>query len=72
MTREQFLSDIVEFRRLMGTKSFWELPESNRQGAISGLRLGYLKSDEISKADAIHLESAILEYERRSIYMENI
>jgi len=71
---EFFKKELSDFRALLGQKSFWSLPDNQRQGALKGLGIVYLRlhpailGKEAEKlADWYY--SAVDEYTRREILL---
>jgi hypothetical protein len=71
---EYVQQEICRFRGLLGQKTFWELPECNRRGAIAGLTTAYFQMDfqatpEQVERVAMQFESALDEYTRREFLL---
>ncbi len=61
---QYFLDESMRFRDLMGKKSFWQDVEK-AHFAVNGLAFVYVRSIGLTKEDAINLESALIEFEKR-------
>lgn len=66
--------ELTDFRALLGQKSFWALSDNQRQGALNGLGIVYLRlhptivGEELEKlANAYY--SAVDEYTRREVIL---
>ena len=60
-----FLEDLREFHRLMGTLPFWRLPVEQRHGALKGLWYSHAKSGESDT----YIQAATREYMIREYWM---
>jgi hypothetical protein len=73
ITKEQFFNEIIYFRELMGSKSFWELPLKQRDNAVAGLATTYILVNTSNKEEieecAQMFESAKYEYDRREQFL---
>lgn len=68
-TRQQFLDQLLLFRELMGSKSFWDKPENIREKAVKGFSFVYFNADLSLPSDASLFEGTLLEYSKRETYM---
>ncbi len=73
-TEKEFLAQIVEFRRMFGTKDFWALPVDKREVAVSALGHAYLFLDgtlpqEVIERCAGIYSATVEEYNRRGFMM---
>ncbi len=76
-TREYFLEELLRFRELMGTKSFWDdldkeflLPtEVKCSRAMYGLLYVYLNTPDLTDSDKGFMKAASIEYDRRLAHM---
>lgn len=68
-TEQEFLFQVTEFHKLMGSKSFWAQPREKREIAQKALGYAYLLlgnvSKEIVERCANILDSTLAEYGRR-------
>lgn len=61
----KFADELHEFWRLMGTKTFWALPDHQRLGALKGLWY----AGNAANCDNQDLLTATAEYDRRQELM---
>jgi len=72
-TEEYFNEELIRFHGLMGSKSFWKLPEEQRDKAFEALGYVYFHLDENANIDSavLSLQSANYEYMIRQSYINN-
>lgn len=80
-TEKQFHAEILEFRNLFGSKTWWEKTKAQRDACIGGLAFMYLNlvnedgslpaQEQIDKW-AMTFDSTISEYNRRAIMLGKI
>ena len=65
--REYFLSQVVHFRDMMGTKTFWEDLERAARGMYSMLYLyvKYSRDESYAAEDETIMRALTIEYDRR-------
>lgn len=72
-TIEDFCRTASEFREAMGTKSFWQLPKKNRDGAKRSVTFVYLSAqmdtEEFEKVGD-EVVSLLREYAQRETFLE--
>jgi len=70
-TEEYFNEELIRFHGLMGSKSFWKLPEEQRDKAFEALGYIYFHLDENADIEsiAVSLQSANYEYMIRQSYI---
>ena len=69
--REYFLDQVVKFRDMMGTKTFWEDLERAARGmyAMVHLYAKYSRDESYAKEDEITMRALTIEYDRRLAHM---
>ena len=69
ITAEKFKDEIVEFRRLLGTKEFWE-DRTRYHRAVVGLGMVYVNLDHNpTETEMSWFQAALLEGEMRAQFM---
>jgi hypothetical protein len=69
---EVFSSDVSEFRRKLGERSFWEQDEERRDRWFNGLSRGYMMMECESQQQALAIlmmDSILSEYSRRTAFV---
>lgn len=68
-TPTDFLRECAEFRKVMGLRTFWQLPEDTRLRALGAITLVYLNTEPTDKWPDAKLSRTYLlmsdEYQRR-------
>jgi hypothetical protein len=67
-TRQDFLRELLAFRDLMGSKTFWAKSEEIRNLAVRGFSFVYFNAD-LQPVDISFFEATLTEYARRETYM---
>lgn len=62
--REYFLEQVVHFREIMGTKTFWSDVERASKG-MYGMIYCYAKTKDLQPEDETIMRSLTIEYDRR-------
>lgn len=67
-TQEYFAEEVVAYLNLLGQKSFWDLDEAHRDGALTGLLHAYGKiKGEVNTEDVRKMRFCQEEYSRRAV-----
>ncbi len=70
-TEQYFKDECVRFMKMCGDKTFWQLGQKQRDGALSGLAFVYINLDKNANAElcATFFETASDNYQRRELAM---
>lgn len=69
ITHQQFFTEVMEFRKLMGDRAFWAKSIDNRNIAKKALGIAYLNTTPIADKIADIYMATMAEYDQREQYL---
>jgi len=74
LTPKYFRKQLLEFRRMMGDKKYWELSDDGQNTkidlAFKGLFHVYIETKNLTDDDKMHMEAIVFEFSQRKMLVE--